>query len=68
MNWQHQGVFDGSGRQLVSVDEVKMLPRLLRAMGLGPGDRLVVRSADGAERELPLTCLDEECAGEIHGS
>lgn len=45
-----------------------LLPRILEALGLGPGDRLVVRSCDGREREVPLDCLDEDAVGKIMGS
>lgn len=50
------------------VDAEKLLPALLRALGLGPGDRLVVRSPDGTERELPLDCLDREAVREVMDS
>lgn len=47
-----------------SVDMRRFLPRLLEALGLGPGDRLVVRGVDG-ERELHLDCLDEDVVREV---
>lgn len=47
------------------IDVSELLPRLLKALGLSPGDRLVVRTSNGEERELPLECLDESAAAEV---
>jgi hypothetical protein len=46
-------------------DPMDALPRLLAALGLRAGDRLVVRDVNGEERELPLPCLDEAAVREV---
>lgn len=43
-----------------------MVPLILKAIGLRPGDNLVVRSMDGFEREIPLEHLNNEAIEEIH--
>lgn len=59
-------VWDGSRLQYA---EPKSAARLvLESLGLRPGDRLLVRSVGGEEREVPLTCLDEAAVSEVLGS
>jgi len=43
-----------------------VLTRLLRELGLQPGERLLVRQLDGSTRELPLPALDEPECEQVH--
>lgn len=54
-----------SGGGSLSLDYDQVVLEVLRRLGLRPGDRLVVRSADGGEREVPLTPLDLVAAREV---
>lgn len=49
----------------LEVNYDQIIPEILRRLGLQPGDKLLVKSFDGKEREVRLACLDMDAAREV---